>query len=82
MHAGLASLVTGFGPDIGMPPEKETELEALLTAYLPIIIFIGICLFIGIALHGDAVHRRLQVARSRESCRPMNAASTPSTTRA
>ncbi len=29
---------------------KENDLEALLYAYLPVIIFIGICVFIGLAL--------------------------------
>ncbi len=48
MQGGLAC--TRHWTRYWLLPHEEMELEALLTAYLPIIIFIGICLFIGIAL--------------------------------
>ena len=42
-------------------------MEQLLSAYLPIVIFIGVALAIGMALLVGAVHRRLQESRSREA---------------
>ena len=57
-------------------------MPELLGDYLPLVIFIGVALFIAARAAGRAVHRRLFRGPIRRSCRPMSAASTPSTTRA
>ena len=57
-------------------------MNELLLDYLPLVIFIAVALVISLALLLVPFVVAYQAARSRESCRPTSAASTPSTTRA
>ena len=57
-------------------------MEVLLREYLPILIFLGLAFAIGMRHRGRLVPRRAPESRIPRSCRPMNAASSRSTTRA
>ena len=57
-------------------------MNELLSSYLPVVIFIGVALAVGVALLVAPFLVAYRNRRTRKSCRPMNAASTPSTMRA